>query len=221
MTPGGERGTAGRLPLWGDMADDAKHMKRRPVTLCCRCPYFLRRNGHGPAGRLSVALARLSAAFAGISTGSGSRGKKKGRLPDGSGPQRDRTRPRHTQGGARHLACCSMRARELRGPCGATRAAGTMLTAPGRGTSETLPEILRPWPRWPRPRPRRSENSLCQFTQAALSRPQSRQRQGRVTVAAGQRRGKKSPASGCPSAGPPDRKRHPTTFDQEQFHECR
>lgn len=28
-----------------------------------------------------------------------------------------------------------------------------MLTAPGRGTSETLPEILRPWPRWPRPGP--------------------------------------------------------------------
>ena len=39
-------------------------------------------------------LARLSAAFAGLSTGSGSGGKKKGRLPDGSGPQRDRTRPR-------------------------------------------------------------------------------------------------------------------------------
>lgn len=102
-------------------------------------------------------------------------GKKKGRLPDGSGPQRDRTRPQ-LRGGARQLACCSMRAHEVRRPFGATRAAGTMLTAPGRGTSETLPEILRPWPLWPRPRPRRSENSLCQFTQAALSRPQSRQR---------------------------------------------
>lgn len=90
-------------------------------------------------------------------------GKKKGRLPDGSGPQRDRTRPQ-LRGGARQLACCSMRAHEVRRPFGATRAAGTMLTAPGRGTSETLPEILRPWPLWPRPRPR----------------------QGRVTVAAGQ-----------------------------------
>ena len=71
MTPGGEMETAGRLPLWGDMADDAKHMKRRPV-----------------------ALGQAISGFRLLSTGSGSSGKKKGRLPDGSGPQRDRTRPR-------------------------------------------------------------------------------------------------------------------------------
>ena len=44
------------LPLWGDMADDAKHMKRRPV-----------------------ALWQAISGFRLLSTGSGSRWKKKGR----------------------------------------------------------------------------------------------------------------------------------------------
>ena len=52
------------------MADDAKHIKRRPV-----------------------ALGQAISGFCLLSTGSGSRGKKKGRLPDGSGPQRDRHPP--------------------------------------------------------------------------------------------------------------------------------
>lgn len=58
MTPGGERETAGRLPLWGDMADDAKHMKRRPV-----------------------ALGQAISGFRLLSTGSGSRGKRKAASP--------------------------------------------------------------------------------------------------------------------------------------------
>ena len=41
--------------------------------------------------RRPVALGKAISGFRLLSTGSGSRGKKKGRLPDGSGPQRDRT----------------------------------------------------------------------------------------------------------------------------------
>lgn len=70
MTPGGKVGHRAFAAV-GYMADDAKHMKRRPV-----------------------ALGQAISGFRLLSTGSGSRGKKKGRLPDGSGPQRDRTRPR-------------------------------------------------------------------------------------------------------------------------------
>ena len=134
------------------MADDAKHMKRRPVALW---PGYQR-------------------LLPGRSTGSGSRGKKKGRLPDGRGPQRDRTLPRHKIR-ERQLSCCSMRAHEVRRPFGATRAAGTMLTAPGRGTSETLPEILRPPALCRRPRPRWQPFCLAS-AQTKPSRPQSRQR---------------------------------------------
>lgn len=36
MTPGGERGTAGRVAAAVRGNDDG--MKRRPVALCCRCP---------------------------------------------------------------------------------------------------------------------------------------------------------------------------------------
>lgn len=100
------------MPLWGDMADDAKHMKRRPV-----------------------ALGQTISGFRLLSTGSGSRGKKKGRLPDGSGPQRDMPPPDIRSEGKGDLACCSKRAHEVRGPCEATRAASTMLTAPGRGST--------------------------------------------------------------------------------------
>lgn len=86
MTPGGERETAGRLPLFG-MADDAKLQSAAPLRSAVDARNFLRRNGHGPVGRLSVALGQAISGFRLLSTGSGSRGKNKGRLPNGSGPQ--------------------------------------------------------------------------------------------------------------------------------------
>ena len=46
-------------------------------------------------------------------------GKKKGRLPDGSGPQRDRHPPDIRSEGKGYLACCSKRAHEVRGYRGA------------------------------------------------------------------------------------------------------
>lgn len=101
-------------------------------------------------------------------------------------------------------------------------AASTMLTAPPAGEAQQEPagNVEAVIPMTTAPATTKVKTAVFRSI-TDTSRPQSRRRQGRVTVAAGQGGGKKSPASGCPSAGPPDRKRHPTTFDQEQFHECR
>lgn len=64
MTPGGKVGRRACCRCVG-MADDAKHIKRRPVA---RYPGYQRLLPGSPRG-------------------AGAEGKKKGRLPDGSGPQ--------------------------------------------------------------------------------------------------------------------------------------
>lgn len=96
------------------------------------------------------------------------REKKKGRLPDGSGPQQ--FEPRGGQ------VCCSGRSHDLRGSCETTRGASTMPTPPRQGkhsTESNLPEILRPPARCRRPRPRWQPFCLLPHKP---SRPQSRQR---------------------------------------------
>lgn len=96
MTPGGKVGHRAFAAV-GYMSNDAETQSAAPLRSAVDARNFLRRNGHGPVGRLSVALGQAISGFRLLSTGSGSRGKKKGRLPDGSGPQRDMTPPRHTQ----------------------------------------------------------------------------------------------------------------------------
>ena len=82
-----------------------------------------------------------------------------------------------------------------------------------------LPEKLRPPARCRRPGPFQVKTA-CLVQHRQFSGPQSRQRPvviskmetASLSVAAGQGREKKSPAQGCPRAGPPDKKRYPTTF---------
>lgn len=162
--------------------------------------------------RRPVALGQAISGFRLLSTGSGSRGKKKGRLPDGDGPQQFEPR-----GG---LVCCSGRSHDLRGSCETTRAASTMLTAPGRGSTVRKVTCRKFGGRQPDADGPDHDGSLFVWLPHRPSRPQSRQRPvviskmetASLSVAAGQGREKKSPAQGCPRAGPPDKKRYPTTF---------
>ena len=136
--------------------------------------------------RRPVALGQAISGFRLLSTGSGSRGKKKGRLPDGSGPQRDRTRPRpYAVRGAPSGLLLQVSPRSSRA-LWSNNGRQHHADGPRQGKHSKksyLPEILRPWPRWPRPGHDDVKTAWCSTD---TSRPQSRRRQGRGTVAAGQ-----------------------------------
>ena len=129
MTPGGERETAGRLPLWGDMADDAKHMKRRPVT---RYPGYQRLLPGSPRG-------------------AGAEGKRKAASPmEAARSNLNRGEVWFAAPVAPTIFAGAEKRQEPPARC---------RRPPGRGTSESLPEKLRPRPRWPRPSRDESKNS--------------------------------------------------------------
>ena len=102
---------------------------------------------------------------------------------------------RHENGGASgtrtHVAAVQRRCSPAElWPHEKSKAASPVPTAPGRGTSEGLPEILRPPARCRRPRPRWQPFCLAS-AQTKPSRPQSRQRPevGRGRCRSGEGRG--------------------------------